>query len=82
MKEFSIRKEGKLHDYLGCIINFDENNETGTIHQPYTLQKLETKFKKLVEEIRKTDLPSAPGSLLKRPTELDEKIDKELQNYY
>ena len=29
MKEFTIRKEGKLHDYLGCIINFDEDNDTG-----------------------------------------------------
>lgn len=82
MKEFSIRKEGKLYDYLGCIINFDENNETGTIHQPYTLQKLENKFNKLVENIRKTDLPSAPGSILKRPTELDIKIDEKLQNLY
>ena len=82
MKEFSIRKEGKLHDYLGCIINFDANNETGTIHQPYTLQKLETKFKKLVDNIRKTELPSAPGSVLKRPTELDIKVNKELQNNY
>ena len=82
MKEFSIRKEGKLHDYLGCIINFDEDNDTGTIHQPYTLQKLENKFNKLVKNIRKTELPSAPGSMLKRPTELDVKIDEKLQNLY
>ena len=82
MKEFSIRKEGKLHDYLGCIINFDEDNNAGSIHQPYTLKKLETKFKNLIENVRKTELPSAPGSILKRPTNEDEKIDDELQNYY
>ena len=46
------------------------------------MQKLEKKFKKLFKEIRKTELPSAPGCMLKRPTELDEKINDELQNNY
>ena len=32
-KVFDIRKEGKLHDYLGCIVEFAEDNTSGTIHQ-------------------------------------------------
>ena len=41
---FDIRKEGKLSDYLGCILNFDRKDEA-TMHQPHIIKKLCDNFK-------------------------------------
>ena len=74
-KVFNIRKEGKLNDYLGCIVEFSDDNTSGTIHQPHTLNKLEKKFRDIVKNMRKYETPSAPGSQLIHPKENDMKID-------
>lgn len=79
-KKFSIRKEGQLKDYLGCIIKFDDDG--GVIHQPHSIKKLEDKFGNLVKDIRKSNLPSPPGLNLMRPKEEDELIDSNLQEKY
>ena len=79
---FDIRKEGKLNDYLGCIIEFSDDNTSGTIHQPHTLNKLERKFKDMIKTIRNYETPSAPGSHLIRPKKNDLKIDSEAQAMY
>ena len=52
------------------------------MHQPHILKKLSNKFGELVEDMRKAELPSAPGSTLLRPKEDDEKLDKQEQELY
>ena len=81
-KEFDIRKEGKLNDYLGCIIEFSDDNTSGTIHQPHILKKLEKKFVNHVKRIRKYETPSAPGSHLLRPKDNDLKLNNIEQAMY
>ena len=78
--EFKIRREGPLKDYLGCIIEF--SNDEATIHQPHILKKLCTKFGSMTENLKIMKTPSPPGSLLKRPTEDEELINEELQELY
>ena len=48
----------------------------------HVLSKLEVKFKKLVENVRKHDVPCAPGSHLLRPTEKDRKLEPDKQAIY
>ena len=52
------------------------------MHQPHIIKKLCDKFQDLVQNIRKSDLPSAPGSTLLRPKEDDELLSKEKQELY
>ena len=80
-KVFSIRKEGKLNDYIGCIIEF-ENESEATMHQPHILKKLKNKFSDIVMNIRTGKTPSPPGSVLMRPKENEAVIDEDKQNIY
>lgn len=57
-----------MKDYLGCIIEFKGKDDS--IHQPHFIKKLESKFKELVKDIRKTTTPTrAPGEILMGPKE-------------
>ena len=70
-----------MKDYLGCILNFKSKDEA-TMYQPHIIKKICNKFQDLVQEIRKSDLPSAPGSTLMRPKEDEELLSKEKQELY
>ena len=67
-----IWKEGLLKDYLGCIIEFKDSE--GSIYQPHSIKRLESKFKDLTKDIRKITNPCIPGALVMRPKEGDELI--------
>ena len=79
-KEFDIRKEGPLQDYLGCIIEFGDDE--ATIYQPHILKKLREKFHDITKNLKHVKTPSPPGSILKRPTENEVKLCNKRQELY
>jgi len=79
-KGFTLKVEGSLQDYLSCEITLDKDKGVGWIHQPHLVDKLESKFKTMVEKFQDYRTPGTPGEHVMRNIKL--KVDAEKHSIY
>ena len=79
-KGFTLKVEGTLQDYLSCEITLDQEKGVGWIHQPHLVDKLESKFKAMVEKFQDYRTPGTPGEHVMRNMEF--KVDAEKHSIY
>jgi hypothetical protein len=79
-KGFTLKVEGSLQDYLSCEITLDKDKGVGWIHQPHLVDKLESKFRTMVEKFQDYRTPGTPGEHVMRNIEL--KVDAEKHSIY
>ena len=78
--EFKIIKNGKLDDYIGCVVKKEEGKIF--MHQPNILKKLEGKFKDDVGKLKVYNSPAGTGDRVICPKDEEELMSHEEQTKY
>jgi copper chaperone CopZ len=78
---YSIKRMGKLHEYVGVTIEKKKENMY-VMSQPETIKKLKKKFVLEYENLREKKTPAASRDVVIRPTLEEEKIEKDEQDRY
>jgi hypothetical protein len=81
-KGLTVKVGKDLQDYLSCEILLSKDQTKAWIGQPYLIQKLEEKFKGLIENLQDYRTPGTPGTGIVRPKKEQERISDEEQMIY
>ena len=73
-KEFVIKVDYDLNDYLSCEILFSRNKEKAWIGQPHMVNKLIKKFGNMVKDIGPYKTPGTPHNGIMRPLKMEDGI--------
>ena len=82
-KQFNLKRNGPLKDFIGCDIHRDKEKKKGWLTQFDLIKKMTVKFKKeysKMKTIYKT--PSPPKEHVVRPKEGGSTLDTEMQTRY
>ena len=73
-KEFSVKIQHYLADYLGCEFQMNKVKARGWLEQPSTIKSLEQKFGESVMKARLSLTPGTPRFTTRRLENLEDKV--------
>ena len=83
-KHFSVKDEGRLEEYVGCLVVRDTVGDV-ILHQPHLIKKIGLEFGDKLQKVREASTPATAGDTVVKMTS-DEKLKgglpKERQTQY
>ena len=74
-KEFSVKIQHNLEDYLGCEFHMNKEKTKGWLGQPSIIKSLEQKFGERAMKERQSLTPATPGFTAKRLENHEDKVN-------
>ena len=81
-KEFSVKIQDNLADYLGCEFHMNKENTKGWLGQPSIIKSLEQKFRERVMKERLSLTPGTPRFTTRRLEKQEDKVNTEEHEIY
>ena len=81
-KEFSVKTQHNLVDYLGCEFHMNKGKTQGWLGQPSIIKSLEQKFGKKAMKVRLSMTPGTPRFTARRLENKDDKVNAQDHETY